>query len=55
MMRTEAPKDLAGRGFVNFARTTPELPAEQQSAKLIPHVASSFVGPYHVALSPCPR
>ena len=26
MMRTEAPKDLAGRGVVNLARTTPELP-----------------------------
>ena len=26
MIRTEAPKDLAGRGWVNFARTTPELP-----------------------------
>jgi hypothetical protein len=38
MMRTEAPKDLAGRGFVNFARTTPELPAEHQSAKPVPHI-----------------
>ena len=28
MMRTEAPKDLEGRGFVNFARTTPELPSQ---------------------------
>ena len=26
MMRTDAPKDLEGSGFVNFARTTPELP-----------------------------
>ena len=26
MMRTDAPKDLEGRGFVNLARTTPELP-----------------------------
>ena len=26
MMRTEAPKDLAGRGWSNLARTTPELP-----------------------------
>lgn len=26
MMRTEAPKDRAGRGVVNLARTTPELP-----------------------------
>jgi hypothetical protein len=35
MMRTEAPKDLEGRGFVNFARTTPEFPREKQSAKPI--------------------
>lgn len=27
MMRTDAPKDFEGRGEVNFARTTPELPA----------------------------
>lgn len=33
MMRTEAPKDLAGRGFVNFARTTPELPANVSLAQ----------------------
>lgn len=26
MTRTEAPKDLEGRGEVNLARTTPELP-----------------------------
>jgi hypothetical protein len=26
MIRTEAPKDLEGRGLVNLARTTPELP-----------------------------
>ena len=26
MTRTEAPKDLVGRGWVNLARTTPELP-----------------------------
>ena len=26
MMRTDAPKDRAGRGLVNLARTTPELP-----------------------------
>lgn len=26
MMRTEAPKDLVGRGEENLARTTPELP-----------------------------
>lgn len=26
MTRTEAPKDLEGRGLVNLARTTPELP-----------------------------
>ena len=26
MIRTEAPKDLEGRGVVNLARTTPELP-----------------------------
>ena len=26
MTRTEAPKDLVGRGEVNLARTTPELP-----------------------------
>lgn len=26
MMRTEAPKDRVGRGVVNLARTTPELP-----------------------------
>lgn len=31
MMRTEAPKDLAGRGWANFARTTPELPRNGQS------------------------
>jgi len=29
MMRTEAPKDLEGRGFVNLARTTPELPRKK--------------------------
>jgi hypothetical protein len=45
MMRTEAPKDLAGRGLVNFARTTPELPAEQQSAKPIPYAVSSSLVP----------
>lgn len=28
MMRTEAPNDLEGRGLVNFARTTPELPVK---------------------------
>lgn len=28
MTRTEAPKDLVGRGEVNLARTTPEFPAE---------------------------
>jgi hypothetical protein len=26
MIRTDAPKDLEGRGLANFARTTPELP-----------------------------
>lgn len=26
MMRTEAPKDWGGRLFLNWARTTPELP-----------------------------
>lgn len=26
MMRTEAPKEREGRGLVNLARTTPELP-----------------------------
>lgn len=26
MIRTEAPKDLEGRGWANLARTTPELP-----------------------------
>lgn len=26
MTRTEAPKDFVGRGEVNLARTTPELP-----------------------------
>jgi hypothetical protein len=30
MMRTEAPKDREGRGFVNFARTTPEFPRLRQ-------------------------
>ena len=29
MTRTEAPKDLVGRGWRNLARTTPELPVEQ--------------------------
>lgn len=28
MTRTEAPKDLEGRGEVNLARTTPEFPEE---------------------------
>lgn len=28
MMRTEAPKDLEGRGVANLARTTPELPVK---------------------------
>lgn len=32
MTRTEAPKDLVGRGLTNLARTTPELPVEIQSA-----------------------
>lgn len=27
MTRTEAPKDLVGRGVVNLARTTPEFPS----------------------------
>ncbi len=55
MMRTEAPKDLAGRGFVNFARTTPELPTKHQSAKRTSHKYQLSFGSYHVALSPCPR
>lgn len=29
MMRTEAPKDREGRGWVNLARTTPEFPGLQ--------------------------
>lgn len=29
MTRTEAPKDLVGRGEVNLARTTPELPKQK--------------------------
>lgn len=29
MTRTEAPKDLVGRGEVNLARTTPELPVDK--------------------------
>lgn len=29
MTRTEAPKDLAGRGLENLARTTPELPGRR--------------------------
>lgn len=29
MMRTEAPKDREGRGWVNLARTTPEFPGMQ--------------------------
>lgn len=32
MTRTEAPKDLLGRGWRNLARTTPELPADRMSA-----------------------
>ena len=48
MMRTEAPKDLAGRGFVNFARTTPELPANT-SQPSISHTLVSMV----VWLLPC--
>jgi len=31
MIRTEAPKDLEGRGWANLARTTPELPRETVS------------------------
>lgn len=31
MMRTEAPKDRVGRGVVNLARTTPELPIKPVS------------------------
>lgn len=31
MMRTEAPKDFAGRGVANLARTTPELPIQRVS------------------------
>jgi hypothetical protein len=34
-MRTAAPNDRAGSGFVNFARTTPELPTA--------HVSVSFL------------
>jgi hypothetical protein len=54
MMRTEAPKDLAGRGFVNFARTTPELPAEttvSQTTSRAPYAGSSepTVWPGHLA------
>jgi hypothetical protein len=30
MTRTEAPKDFAGRGEENLARTTPELPAGEK-------------------------
>ena len=43
-MRTEAPKDLAGRGFVNFARTTPELPAEILSAMNLPPCTGECFG-----------
>ena len=49
MMRTEAPKDLAGRGFANFARTTPELPAGHQCQPSASHKRVSMV----VWLLPC--
>jgi hypothetical protein len=52
MMRTEAPKDLAGRGFVNFARTTPELPVDQRSArscKLAAQLSEPTMWPRHLA------
>lgn len=38
MMRTEAPKDLEGRGVVNFARTTPELPVYYSLARSVPPI-----------------
>jgi hypothetical protein len=34
MMRTEAPKDLVGRGLENLARTTPELPGVKSQSWL---------------------
>lgn len=40
MTRTEAPKDLVGRGEVNLARTTPELPGEEM--KLVDCFASQI-------------
>lgn len=41
MTRTEAPKDFVGRGEVNLARTTPELPG----AVLASNYASDATGP----------
>lgn len=42
MMRTEAPKERAGRGLVNLARTTPELPWFEP---LLAFMSSQLVGP----------
>lgn len=35
MTRTEAPKDLVGRGEVNLARTTPELPTPRKKTESV--------------------
>lgn len=35
MIRTEAPKDLEGRGLLNLARTTPELPGKINQLQLV--------------------
>ncbi len=60
-MRTEAPKDFAGRGWANFARTTPELPiplsakAQSISVCLESHehtVRAGDLAPDHTDLGP---
>ncbi len=50
MIRTDAPKDLEGRGVVNFARTTPEFPVPVDMIRLASHYAR-YRGrrAYHVA------
>ena len=35
MTRTEAPNDLEGRGVLNLARTTPELPTGRKSVHIV--------------------
>lgn len=48
MTRTEAPKDLVGRGEVNLARTTPELPVVKSVSGLMRRVPEAIFGQHTV-------